>query len=157
MDTGRYEVNNKLYLLGIGCLLLALILFFFSLYILPYLVWELHYDIPEFVSRSIVSLQERWGYSPKASKVVFWSILFVSSVLLAFISFKISNYLDRVMLEKEGAIEPAKDTALEENGLSSERLQQELKDTMSLSAKILLLMIVIVCVILLLHEMIKIV
>ncbi|HAT8087920.1 TPA: hypothetical protein JA315_09275, partial [Legionella pneumophila] len=63
MEHSGYDNNGKLSIMGIICLIIFLVLFFFSVFIMPFLIWELHYNVPDFVSNMIAYLEDTYYYS----------------------------------------------------------------------------------------------
>ncbi|HAT5055574.1 TPA: hypothetical protein I9781_002953, partial [Legionella pneumophila] len=80
MQHNIYE-NSKLHILGIICLVTSLGLFFFSLYIVPFLIWQLDYDIPDFISNMIAYGEDEYYFSPITSKTLVWLIFFTPSII----------------------------------------------------------------------------
>jgi len=68
MEQDRFASNGTLYIIGIFCLIVCLSLFFFSMYIAPYLIWDLKYDIPEFILQNIEYFQEQYEMTENASR-----------------------------------------------------------------------------------------
>ncbi|WP_298627398.1 hypothetical protein [uncultured Legionella sp.] len=149
MEQDRYTNNSKLYILGIISLILALSLFFFSLYIFPFLVWNLHYDVPDFISRMIMYFEDAYFYSTSTSKMLTWMIFFVPSLIAGYISYYISNYIDDQILGlvKKPPPEEAAEANLE--------LQNDVKESLGLAAKIIILMILILVIIYLLQVFVQ--
>ena len=50
METDRYEKNHPLYIFGMICFLISMGVLLFSLYMLPYLMFGVLYDVPEFIA-----------------------------------------------------------------------------------------------------------
>lgn len=150
MEQDRYSNNNTLYILGIISLILALSLFFFSMYILPFLVWSLHYDVPDFISSMITYFEDAYFYSDNTSKVLTWLIFFIPSFIAGYISYYISNYIDDQILGFAKKLDPeeAKEVSIE--------IQQDVKESLGLAAKIIILMILIIVIILLLEAFVQI-
>ncbi|KTD62720.1 hypothetical protein [Legionella shakespearei] len=149
MEQDRYSANHKLYIVGIISLILSIGLFFFSMFILPFLIWNLHYDVPDFISHMIIYFQNKMNYSLPASKFLSWLIFFVPCLIAGYISYYISNYIDDQILgiKTEEEIEEEKQSAI--------LVHKEIRASIGLAAKIFLLMILIVCIILLLHQLVQ--
>ena len=145
MEQDRFGNNNKLYIVGIVCLVLSLGLLLFSLYILPYLLWELNYNVPSFIIDLLETLQDDYLYTPSGSKWVVWLIFFIPSVITGFISYLVSNYIDNKIygIQSKSAESGEK--------LTAEEIQKQIKESASLGGQILALMVLIVVVILLIQ------
>ncbi|KGP63817.1 membrane protein [Legionella norrlandica] len=148
MQGNMYE-NSKLHIVGIICLVISLGLFFFSIYIIPYLIWGLYYDVPDFVSNMISYAEDQYYYSTATSRVIVWLIFFVPSLITGYFSYYISNYIDKKNLK---LTEEFEEKAQEE--LKSKSLGQ-IRDSTILGIKIILLMILILAVIFLLQTLIS--
>lgn len=148
MEQDRYSANHKLYVVGIISLVLALGLFFFSMFILPFMIWNLNYDVPDFLSRMIIYFQ-KMDYSLPTSKTLSWLVFFVPCLIAGYISYYISNYIDDQILGIKTEDE------VEEEKQSSAMTRREIRESLGLAAKIFIMMILIVCVILLLHQLVQ--
>jgi len=148
MEYDRFATNSKLYILGIVCLIISLSLLFISLYILPFLIWNLRYQVPAL----ILNLQEffhiNYNYTIGQSNLLLWLVFFIPSVITGFISYLVSNRIDNQIYKI--------DTKTEEEEKSQHiEIQKEIKDSASLGFKILLLMIAIVVIIFLLQYFVQ--
>lgn len=146
MEFDRYKGHHKLYIFGIISLILCLSFLFFSLYILPFLTWYAHYDVPDFVSAMISYFQEGYLWSAATASFVVWLLFFIPSLIAGFISYRISNYIDNQLL----GIEP-KTMTKEEAILRSIEMRRDIRESASLGFKIFMLMLIIVLAILLLQ------
>ncbi|HAT1922239.1 TPA: hypothetical protein JAZ42_01645 [Legionella pneumophila] len=144
MQHNIYE-NSKLHILGIICLVISLGLFFFSLYIVPFLIWQLDYDIPDFVSGMIAYGEDEYYYSPATSKTLVWLIFFTPSLIMGYLSYYISNYIDKnqLKLQDESLKSMQEKSPSKPAGLG--------KDSAILGFKIVLLMVLIIAIIFLLQ------
>ncbi|KTC90262.1 hypothetical protein OQJ18_04730 [Fluoribacter dumoffii] len=149
MEQDRFGSNSKLYILGMICLVLCLGLFFFSLYILPFLLWGLNYNVPDFVLDLLSSLQDDYNYTPGASKLIAWLLFFVPSMITGLISYFVSNHIDNNLYKSEMNIEEVSEKP------QGKQISKELKESAGFGLKILGLMILIVVVIFLLQYLIQ--
>ncbi len=147
MEYDRLGGNTKLFIFGVICLVISLGLLFFSLYILPYFIWELGYNMPDFVLNMLAMYQDDYHYTSAGSKTIVWLIFFIPCVITGFISYFISNYLDKQTYGSEIMPEPQQRPAGE--------IPQQIKESASLGGKILALMILIVVVLLLLQYFVQ--
>lgn len=148
MEQNRFGGNDKLFLCGMLCLAISLGLLFFSLYILPYFIWEWSYDIPDFILNLLAMYQDDYHYSSATSKTIVWLIFFIPCVLTGLVSYFISRYFDKKMYGPE--INPQEDQEK-----PAGELQKQIKESASLGGKILGLMVVIVVLIFLLQYLIQ--
>lgn len=149
MEPDRFKNNHILYVLGIICLILSLTLFFFSLFIAPFLLWHLSYDVPGIIDGLIAVFEEDYNYSTAASKALVWLIFFIPSLITGFVAYYISNHIDNQILHIE--------TIVDEEEIKTDSLdaKRQLRESISIGFKIILLMIVIVGVALMLQVFIK--
>lgn len=145
MEYDRYKGNNKLYILGISSLILCLGLFFFSMYLVPFLAWGQYYNVPYFVLTLISTFEDVYYFSHGISRLLVWSLFFIPSVIAGIISYYISNFIDNRLL----GIEPEIDE--EEIKQHSLEVKQEFQESASLGLKILFLMFLIVVAILIIQ------
>ncbi|AUH73092.1 hypothetical protein [Legionella sainthelensi] len=149
MEQDRFSHNQKLYILGMVCLLLSLGLFVFSLYIIPFFIWDLNYNVPYFILALLNLFQEEYNYSVEASKVIVWFIFFIPSIVTGLISYVVSNYIDNQIYKAE--------QKNEENQGNLYRQEKRImrRESVAFSLKILGLMILFIFLIFLLHYLIQ--
>lgn len=94
MEYDRYQQNSKLFVIGIICLLMSLALLAFGLYILPYLLWNWGYNVPEFVLSWREWLKEEYSYSDQVASWLVICVFLVPAIFCGYISQWISNYID---------------------------------------------------------------
>ncbi|MFT4057928.1 MAG: hypothetical protein QM652_00105 [Legionella sp.] len=148
MEYERFGGNSKLFIFGIICLVISLGLLFFSLYILPYFLFEWNYDVPDFILNLLTIYQDNYHYTLAGSKFIVWMLFFVPCVLTGLASYFVSRYLDSKMYGPETP-------PIEEQEKNTEELQKQIKESVSLGGKILGLMIAIVVIILLLQYFVQ--
>ncbi|HHL3494055.1 TPA: hypothetical protein ACQ53F_002923 [Legionella pneumophila] len=149
MDNSWYDDNSKLSVMGIICLIIFLVLLFFSLFIMPFLIWELHYNVPDFVSRMIAYLEDTYYYSSPVSKILVWLTFFIPSLITGYFSYYISQNIDKKNLLKDANIDE------EQSKEASSETNKQIKESASLGFKILILMASIILIIFLLQEFVK--
>ena len=135
MEADRYKQNHKLFILCMICLLMSLTLFSLSLFILPHLIWGWHYNVPAFVFDLNEWLIEYHSFTQAGAKVMVFLMVFIPALITGFISYITSNMIENKVLH----IHDEKDT--DEN-----KVPLELKETFSLSMKILLLIVLVLVV-----------
>ncbi|KTD75072.1 hypothetical protein [Legionella waltersii] len=136
--------NDKLFILGIICLVLALGLLFFSLYILPYIIWEFNYDVPDFILTMINDYQGNYSYSQGSSKAIVWLYFFIPSLIFGYISYYISNYIDKNAQDLQNPTE--------EESKEPTKNKESLKESASLGIKLLSIIVLIFAVVFILQE-----
>ncbi|HGI8175164.1 TPA: hypothetical protein ACJT8O_001006, partial [Legionella pneumophila] len=105
MEHSWYDNNSKLSVMGIICLIIFLVLFFFSLFIMPFLIWELHYNVPDFVSNMIAYLEDTYYYYSPVSKILVWLTFFIPCLITGYFSYYISRSIDKKNLLKDANID----------------------------------------------------
>lgn len=149
MEKDRFSNNHKLYILGLVCLVLCLGFLFFSLFILPFLIWQLNYNVPDFISAILNLFQEEYGYSDESSKTIVWLIFFIPGVITGLISYLVSNYIDNQIYKPEVESED------NEENLRNREKKQARRESAVFSLKILGLMILFVFLIFLFQYLIQ--
>lgn len=87
--------NNTIFIVGVICVVLSVGLLLFSLYIAPFLIWDLDYDVPDIVTDMTSTLQDNYDYSRAGSKFIAWLVFFIPGLIASGISYYISNHLDK--------------------------------------------------------------
>lgn len=141
--------NSKLFVMGVICLIIFLVLFFFSMFIMPFLIWELHYNVPDFVSNMIVYLEDTYYYSSPVSKTLVWLTFFIPCLITGYFSYYISRSIDKKNLLKDANIDE------EQSEEISSVTSEQIKESANLEFKILILMVAIILIIFLLQEFVK--
>lgn len=136
MEQDRFASNCKLYIIGMICLVLCLGFFFFSLYILSYLIWNLNYNVPAFIWTLLSSFEEDYNYTVSGSKVIVWLIFFVQCVITGIISYFISNHIDNQIYKSE-----IKTEVSEEEPSQNREIRRQMKESAGFGLKIFALMI----------------
>ncbi|MDF1757894.1 MAG: hypothetical protein P1U74_06315 [Legionellaceae bacterium] len=95
MEADRFGQNQKYYIIGIICLMLSLPLFAFSFYLFPYLIFDWHYSVPDFVPELSGDLQRLYNLTKIAAGWLMILCCFFSAVILAVIADILSNKIDR--------------------------------------------------------------
>ncbi|WBV71448.1 hypothetical protein PGH42_17520 [Legionella pneumophila] len=126
-----------------------LVLFFFSLFIMPFLIWELHYNVPDFVSNMIAYLEDTYYYSSPVSKTLVWLTFFIPCLITGYFSYYISCSIDKKNLLKDANIDE------EQSKEISSVTNEQIKESASLGFKILILMAAIILIIFILQEFVK--
>ncbi|HAT1849534.1 hypothetical protein SCR15_03930 [Legionella pneumophila serogroup 1] len=149
MGHNWYDNNSKLSVMGIICLIIFLVLFFFSLFIMPFLIWELHYNVPDFVSNMIAYLEDTYYYSSPVTKALVWLTFFIPCLITWYFSYYISRSIDKKNLLKDANIDE------EQSKEISSVTNEQIKESASLGFKILILMAAIILIIFILQEFVK--
>lgn len=149
MEYNRLNSDNQVFFFGITCLVLCLGFVLFSLYILPYMIWGLHYDIPAFILNLIARLVDHYHYTPVSSKTMVWLLFFIPGIVTGLISYYVSHYID-----SQNGLEPPLE---EQEKLDHAMIKKDIKESANLGLKILSLMIGVVLVILFIEYLLKLV
>lgn len=152
MEHDRFAANNKLYVVGLVSLLFSLFLFFFSIYILPYLIWSLNYDVPEFISTLIAYFEDDLRYTPSNSKLLTWLLFFIPCLITGYISYYVSNNIDNQIFGTKHRAEL--DETGQEVRAANRASSAQSRDSYMLAGRIIIMMIVVVSVILLLEKLV---
>ncbi|KTD54406.1 transmembrane protein [Legionella sainthelensi] len=149
MEQDRFSHNQKLYIVGMVCLLLSLGLFVFSLYIIPFFIWDLNYNVPYFILALMNLFQEEYNYSVEESKVIVWLIFFIPSIVTGLISYVVSNYIDNQIYKAEQKNEENQGNIYKQE----KRIMR--RESVAFSLKILSLMILFIFLIFLFQYLIQ--
>jgi Na+-transporting methylmalonyl-CoA/oxaloacetate decarboxylase gamma subunit len=124
---------------GIVCLLLCLSLVFLVLYILPYLIWKLNYDLPEFITTMIAFFQDKYYATELRSRVYVGLVLFIPILVTGFVSYYVSNFIDDEIYKNE----LTSDEAIEEKNHSDE-IKRDIKESATIGFEIIGLIILVI-------------
>lgn len=151
MEYDRFKNNNKLYIIGIISLITALSFLFFSLFIAPFLIWNLNYDVPDIITILMTFFEEHYDFRPTTSKLIVWLIFFIPSMIAGYISYYVSNKIDDQIFRINNP------STIESQDVKQaiERSHREWIESASLGFKIICLMIAIVAVILFLQLLVQ--
>lgn len=134
MEYSRYQPHKKLFVMGIICLLASISLLLFSVYILPYLIWGLHYEMPGFIVDGVEYFRYVHKYSVAASSVILFMLFFIPGLIMGFIAYKIANLIDD---ELYGFKQP------EEHQLMTPEIKQSIKESVGFGVRILMAIVVV--------------
>ncbi|CEK10658.1 hypothetical protein [Legionella hackeliae] len=98
MEHSRFQQNSALFVLGIITLVLSIVLFVFSFYIVPFLFWDWVYDVPEFVSIWREWLKEEYNFTQMGASWLILLFFILPALLCGFVSYFASNYIDNRLL-----------------------------------------------------------
>jgi hypothetical protein len=87
--------DNLIFFIGIACLVITLGTLLFALYILPFLIWNLSYDVPGFVSELMATFQDYYGFSVRVGKLLVWLVFVIPGLITGYLSYYISHLIDR--------------------------------------------------------------
>lgn len=87
--------NSGLFIVGIVCLVLSLGFLLFSLYIIPYLLFNIGYNLPGFIMDYIQYFQDKYEYSSANSKLIVWLSFAIPGLITGYVSYYISHSLDK--------------------------------------------------------------
>lgn len=153
LEQDRYQLNPKLYTFGMIMLMLFWFFLLMAFYIVPFLVWGLHYDVPEFVIAWQLYIQDEFDLTLSNAKWFTFLTFAIPAVICMFISWLISIYIDNKIVhdieEKEQTSVPI-DQAPDKRPLLERPVGQEL----SFASKIFILMVVAVVILFLVEWLI---
>ncbi len=94
MEPDRYQHSHKHYIIGIVCLVISLGLFATSIYILPYLWFGWHYNMPEFILNWLNSLQSDYQFKSASASWLIFLGFFLPALIFAIVADIMSNRID---------------------------------------------------------------
>jgi len=101
IEQDRFAFNKTLYFIGMISLLGALLLFFLSLYSLPYLVWSFEYEVMAFLPTWKFYWVNTFNYSEAMAGLIVFLTIFIPALILGVVADIVSNYIDKQLLYKE--------------------------------------------------------
>lgn len=134
MDKDRFDVNSKAFVISMVCLLLCLTLLAFSLYLLPYLIWNWNYDIPESIFIWHQWLKDQYNFSDSAVHFIIFLSFFIPAVITGYIAYRLSNEIDKEVL---GLTTP-------ETKIKTEVAREQLNASMTLGFRLLIIILLII-------------
>jgi len=101
MEADRYQVSHTLFIVGMISMLVCLALLAFSLFLFPYLIFNLRYPVPEFVAYWREWLLLAHGISHHAASWLILLCFFIPALCGFVISFLASNQIDNQIYNKK--------------------------------------------------------
>jgi hypothetical protein len=98
MEQSRFLFSSKLYITGMCCLLLGIILLGITLYLLPVVFFEFSENLPTSIFRLIGWVHSHWGYDSEKVMRIFWISVFLIGIALFVCADFCSNLIDRQLL-----------------------------------------------------------
>lgn len=132
MEQDRYQQNTTPFVLGMVTLLLSLIFFTLSFYLLPYLLWGWQYKVPAFVINWHEWLKQQHAFTDSGASWLIFFIFIIPGLICGYISHLASDYIDTQVCE----IPPEKIEL-------SPMVKRDIKDSLNLAFKIILLIILV--------------
>lgn len=130
MEYSPYDANKRLYLIGLVCLVASISLLLFTAYLLPYYVWGRRYDIPEFVITWVHHFEYYYKMTERASTMLVLMVFFIPGILSGLVAYLCSRSID------DEIFNPNRQVLKEQ---SKKEVAAEVKATLSLSMRILVL------------------
>jgi hypothetical protein len=133
MEEDRFRQRSKLYIFCMICLLFSLILIAFDAYILPYCLWDLHYDVPTFIIFWIEYIKEYYNYTDKMAKIILLSGFSLATIITGIVCFFASNKIENDICHVESR-----------TFFQQDRLEHDLKETVSLSLQVVVVILLVI-------------
>ncbi|KTD61803.1 hypothetical protein [Legionella spiritensis] len=146
MEQDRFSQNKGLFIFGMVSLAACWGLVAFALYILPMLIWQWNYDVPEFLFTWRESLRESYAISEAAAGGFIVSLLLFLAIVTGYIAHYISNYIDKQIV---GIVE-------EETPENTENISKEVKETFSFGGQLFILLVLVIVAVLFIHWLVAI-
>lgn len=140
MEADRFNQNHTLFIICMICLVISLSLFTLAFYVVPFMIWGWHYSVPEFVFTWSQYFVETYGYTQAGSYGLVFLMLFVPALIAGLISYVCSNFIENRVLDLN--VEPPPE---------AEKPPRQIKETLGLTMKVLILIALIVGVIVLMQ------
>lgn len=104
LEQDRFKQNNLLFITCLFCLLLSLGLFVFALYILPHLIWDWHYEVPEFIAVWREWFKNYYNTTENYANAIIFLVFLIPSVLAGIISCITSNLIENRLFNIDSEI-----------------------------------------------------
>ncbi len=127
-------------------LILCLIGLFFSLYITPFLIWKLAYEVPVFVVEMIRYFHEEYLYTDGASRFTVGLFFYIPTIILGFITYVLSRKFEGKVYEEK----PSMNTEAFKEQVREEK-RRDWNESLGFGFKILSLLLLCILVFLLIH------
>ncbi len=113
-------------------------LFAFALYILPGLIWNFGYDIPQFIFDWREALKENYNFTDRGAAAALFLLFFIPALVLGYLSSRLANRMDNKLLNGD---QPEVDEQ-EEMKLASQK-KLEVQDSVSFGMKVFMLIVLV--------------
>jgi len=125
MEIDRYERNNKVFLLAMISMITSLTLLGFILYILPYLMFDWVYNVPEFIAAWEEWFVDNYNYSNHGARRFLLFLFVLLDFFCIIVAYLTSNTIEKQIFKSEiqSTIIPTK----KNNNVDSEGLNLSLK------------------------------
>lgn len=127
--------NNKLFIFGIINLVISLSCILYSLYILPFLIWNLSYEVADTVLELIAYFEDTFYYSKALSRLLTWLVFFIPGVITGLLAWYASLKIEKRVL---GADLETPESG-EDTGINTERLKRDMRESAGFGMKIVFL------------------
>lgn len=101
LEQDRYQQNPKLYVFGMVMLMLFWFFTLITIYIIPFLIWNLNYNVPETIIAWQLHLEDTYQFSLQLSKLLTFLTVAVPALICMIVSWIISAYIDKQIVETE--------------------------------------------------------
>lgn len=135
MEHDRFGENKVMYIIGMVCMIISLSLFLFSIYILPVLLWNWSYSVPDYVIMWRENLRVYFGCSEFSAGGLLFLIMMVPALITGLVSHFISNAIDNQIY---GIVKE------EPEPVSTENKRAAFKESFSFSGKVIFLLVLVV-------------
>ena len=142
MEFDRYQDHHKLYILGLISLLFCLSLLFFSLYISPFLIWKLDYQVPDLVTALITFFEESYEFSEIKSRWIVGLLFFIPGLITGYISYYVSNAIDNEIYKSD--LTTTENEAEKQH--HSAEAQKNIKESVTVGFEIIFLMMMVLVI-----------
>lgn len=134
MEQDRYEQNKVLFIIGMISMITSLSLFVFAFYILPMLIWNWGYDVPDFIFMWRENLRQSYSYSEAWAGFILFLIILIPAFITGVISHLISNTIDNQI---HGIVKEKK----EGNKIN---VPEHVKESLGFSVKLIIILVLVV-------------
>lgn len=135
MESDRYQLHPRTYVLGMVCLLLSMSLLLFSLYLVPYVIWQFNYDLPGWIFSWFETLKEMFLTTDTITRLLVWLSFVIPGLICGFFAWLASNQIDdELHVEPTDSQQPP----------PVSHLKEEVSASVSFGGRVLLLVILVI-------------
>lgn len=139
MEPDRYEVNHKLFITSMICLMLCICLLIFALYLLPFFLFGWWYDIPAFILHMQEYFTSEQNYSANAANTLIFMIFLLPALITGAIAYFSSQKIENKLYHLD-------DKVIEDNPERRQKRAADVKESMLFSTKLILIIIMVITI-----------
>ncbi|MBA2648574.1 MAG: hypothetical protein H0U75_03060 [Legionella sp.] len=138
MQYGAYHKDEKFYIIALIFLVGCLGTLLFSLYITPYLIWNLPYEIPRFIIQMVHNIRQEHGYTEATSRMLVGLIFYALSIMFGVLTYLFSNKSNTIDHEAASTNDENSQRIIEQSQAEN---RSHMHESLNLALKLLCLLV----------------